>query len=44
MGANIIPMLTAQGTAMVYDFADNSVPGASDRDTGYWRDVGTLDS
>lgn len=44
MGGNIIPMLTAQGTAMVYDFADNNVPGASERDSGYWRDVGTLDS
>ena len=44
MGTNIIPMLTAQGSAMVYDFADNNVPGASDRDSGYWRDVGTLES
>lgn len=44
MGGNIIPMMTAQGTAMVYDFADNRVPGASERDSGYWRDVGTLES
>ncbi|MEY2672964.1 MAG: hypothetical protein RLZZ508_841, partial [Actinomycetota bacterium] len=44
MGGNIIPMLTAQGSAMVYDFADNNVPGASERDSGYWRDVGTLES
>jgi glucose-1-phosphate adenylyltransferase len=28
----------------VYNFLDNEVPGASDRDCGYWRDVGTLDS
>ncbi|MGH3910064.1 MAG: glucose-1-phosphate adenylyltransferase, partial [Pseudonocardiaceae bacterium] len=28
----------------VYDFADNVVPGATDRDRGYWRDVGTLDA
>jgi glucose-1-phosphate adenylyltransferase len=28
----------------VYDFASNDVPGATDRDRGYWRDVGTLDS
>jgi len=26
------------------DFADNQVPGATDRDHGYWRDVGTLDA
>ena len=44
MGGNIIPMLTAAGQAMVYDFAENVVPGATDRDRGYWRDVGTLDS
>lgn len=44
MGGNIIPMLTAQGQARVYDFAENIVPGATDRDRGYWRDVGTLDS
>lgn len=44
MGGNIIPMLTAAGEAEVYDFADNDVPGATERDRGYWRDVGTLDS
>ena len=44
MGGNIIPMLTEQGLAYVYDFSDNEVPGTTDRDRGYWRDVGTLDS
>ncbi len=44
MGGNILPMLTAQGAAQVYDFATNIVPGATERDRGYWRDVGTLDS
>ena len=44
MGANIIPMLTAAGVAQVYDFAANFVPGETDRDKGYWRDVGSLDS
>jgi glucose-1-phosphate adenylyltransferase len=44
MGGNIIPMLVEQGVAQVYDFDDNDVPGATDRDRGYWRDVGTLDS
>ncbi len=44
MGGNIIPMLVAQGRAEVYDFRDNEVPGSTDRDRGYWRDVGTLDS
>ncbi|MBA2415740.1 MAG: glucose-1-phosphate adenylyltransferase [Geodermatophilaceae bacterium] len=44
MGGNLIPMLVEQGCAYVYDFAHNHVPGATDRDRGYWRDVGTLDS
>jgi glucose-1-phosphate adenylyltransferase len=44
MGGNIIPMLVGRGEANVYDFRDNDVPGSTDRDRGYWRDVGTLDS
>ncbi len=44
MGGNIIPMLVERGTAEVYDFSANDVPGATERDAGYWRDVGTLDS
>ena len=44
MGGNIIPMLTSQGQAHVYDFAENVVAGSTERDQGYWRDVGTLDS
>jgi glucose-1-phosphate adenylyltransferase len=44
MGGDIIPMLVGTGIAQVYDFAANQVPGATPRDIGYWRDVGTLDS
>ena len=44
LGANIIPMLTANGVAKVYDFENNIVPGATDRDKGYWRDVGSIDA
>jgi len=44
MGGDIIPMLVERGEAAVYDFADNVVPGATGRDRGYWRDVGTLDA
>jgi glucose-1-phosphate adenylyltransferase len=44
MGGSIIPMLVERGEANVYDFRDNDLPGATDRDRGYWRDVGTLDS
>jgi len=44
LGGNIIPALVAQNDAQVYDFSSNEVPGATDRDRGYWRDVGTLDA
>ncbi|MBF6210870.1 glucose-1-phosphate adenylyltransferase [Nocardia puris] len=44
MGGDIIPALVAAGEAGVYDFADNEVPGATERDRGYWRDVGTIDA
>jgi glucose-1-phosphate adenylyltransferase len=44
MGGNIVPMLVGQRAAQVYNFLDNKVPGATERDAGYWRDVGTLDS
>ncbi|WP_222854046.1 glucose-1-phosphate adenylyltransferase [Fodinicola acaciae] len=44
MGANIIPMMVRKSDAEVYDFDRNEVPGATPRDRGYWRDVGTLDS
>ncbi len=44
MGGDIIPMLVRQQQACVYDFKRNVVPGATERDRDYWRDVGTLDS
>jgi len=44
LGGNIIPMLVKRGDAHVYDFANNVVPGSTERDRGYWRDVGTLDA
>ena len=44
MGGDIIPYFVAQGEANVYDFSRNEVPGATERDRGYWRDVGTVDS
>ncbi|HET6699803.1 MAG TPA: glucose-1-phosphate adenylyltransferase [Nocardioidaceae bacterium] len=44
MGGDIIPMLVETGDAAVYDFKRNVVPGSTERDRDYWRDVGTLDS
>ena len=44
IGGDLIPRYVAAGTAQVYDFAKNEVPGTHERETGYWRDVGTLDA
>ena len=44
MGGNIIPWFVERGECGVYDFQDNDVPGSTDRDRDYWRDVGTLDA
>lgn len=44
MGGDIVPDFVTRGEAAVYDFLDNDVPGATDRDRDYWRDVGTLDA
>src|SRR6266480_682733 len=44
IGGNIIPNLVRNGSAQAYDFMLNEVPGATARDAGYWRDVGSLDS
>jgi glucose-1-phosphate adenylyltransferase len=44
MGGSIVPMLVERGEAQVYDFSQNVVPGETERDKGYWRDVGTIDA
>jgi glucose-1-phosphate adenylyltransferase len=44
IGGNIIPALVADGAAQAYDFMTNDVPGSTERDAGYWRDVGTIDA
>lgn len=44
MGGDIVPAFVERGTAAVYDFIRNDVPGSTDRDRDYWRDVGTIDS
>lgn len=44
MGGDIVPDFVARGAASVYDFERNDVPGSTNRDRTYWRDVGTIDS
>lgn len=44
MGGDLVPSLVQDGAAFVYDFSENEVPGSTERDRGYWRDVGTIGS
>jgi glucose-1-phosphate adenylyltransferase len=44
LGGSVMPRMAEQGRAQVYDFSKNEVPGTTERDQGYWRDVGTLDA
>ena len=44
MGGDIVPAFVEQGDAGVYDLNRNEVPGSTDRDRFYWRDVGTIES
>jgi glucose-1-phosphate adenylyltransferase len=44
LGGSIIPDMVGRGEAAVYDYTTNVVPGTTDRDRGYWRDVGTIDA
>ncbi len=44
MGGDIVPYFVGRQEAGVYDFKRNDVPGSTDRDRAYWRDVGTIES
>jgi glucose-1-phosphate adenylyltransferase len=44
MGGDIVPDFVSRGEAAVYDLNQNDVPGSTERDKFYWRDVGTIDS
>jgi glucose-1-phosphate adenylyltransferase len=44
MGGDIVPDFVSRGAASVYDLNQNEVPGSTDRDRYYWRDVGSIDS
>ena len=44
-GKNVIPMLLREGKKIyIYNFNDNSFPGMTDTERGYWRDVGSIDA
>jgi glucose-1-phosphate adenylyltransferase len=44
MGGDIVPWMVSRDDAGVYDFTYNEIPGSTERDHSYWRDVGTIDS
>jgi glucose-1-phosphate adenylyltransferase len=44
MGGDIVPWFVDRSESAVYDYKDNTVPGSFERDRGYWRDVGTMQS
>jgi glucose-1-phosphate adenylyltransferase len=44
MGGDIVPDFVRRGEAGAYDLNRNDMPGSTDRDKFYWRDVGTIDS
>ena len=44
-GKNVIPMLLSEGKNIyVYNFAQNTFPGMSPAEQGYWKDVGSIDA
>lgn len=43
-GGNIIPSMIGRRRVFAYDFSKNVVPGSSEHERGYWRDIGTIDS
>ncbi len=44
LGGDLIPALVDEGLAHCYDFTTNVVPGVTEREHAYWRDVGTLEA
>lgn len=44
-GKNVIPMLLEEGKNIyVYNFAQNTFPGMTKAEQGYWKDVGSIDA
>ena len=44
IGGDLMPRLAEGARARVYDFSTNAIPGQDERERGYWRDVGELDT
>jgi glucose-1-phosphate adenylyltransferase len=44
IGGDLLPRMVADGSAYAWDFSSSTTPGVTEREHGYWRDVGTLDA
>ncbi len=43
-GRDIIPAIYDTKRVMAYNFLENPVPGQTEHERGYWRDIGTIDA
>ena len=43
-GRTILPSIYERGHIFAYDFSQNVVPDMTEKERGYWRDVGTIES
>ncbi|HEQ60708.1 MAG TPA: glucose-1-phosphate adenylyltransferase [Firmicutes bacterium] len=44
-GKDIVPSMVREGyRVLAYDFSTNEVPGTTEQERGYWRDVGTIEA
>ncbi len=43
-GKTILTKLHLHSGVYAYDFSSNIIPGAEEKERGYWRDVGTIDA
>jgi glucose-1-phosphate adenylyltransferase len=43
-GRNIISSMYGRCPVYVYDFMENEIPGVEEKERGYWKDVGTIDT
>ncbi len=43
-GKDILPSLYEEYPVYAYNFAANRIPGSTEKEIGYWRDVGTIGS
>ena len=43
-GKDILPKMFKKSSVYAYNFDDNNIPGMTEHERGYWRDVGSIDA